>query len=142
MENINIKLRQNDPKAHHMDDLDQGLNGLQKKTPVWEQVPNKKEVQKVWEYLDLINEHSDCLKSRTAVQLKENYGQLLQGLDKHFDKYRKDLMADSLKKKQTDEDSHHKEQSLNNQLEIVTQIAQDRDKTHRKLKSQEARRNI
>ena len=46
-------------------------------------------------------------------------------------------MADSIKKKETDEDPAMREQTLNEQLELMTHMAQELDKEHRRLTEQE-----
>lgn len=50
MENINIKLKQNDPKSFH-DELDHGLNKEGEK-PIYEQKPDKKAVNDLWDQFD------------------------------------------------------------------------------------------
>ena len=51
-------------------------------------------------------------------------------------------MADSLRKKQTDEDPFVREQTLHEQLELMTHMAQTLDKEHRRLTNQEQRLKI
>ena len=46
-------------------------------------------------------------------------------------------MADSQKKKQTDEDPDQRERGLNKQLEEMTECAQKLDKLHQKLEERE-----
>ena len=58
-------------------------------------------------------------------------------LDNAFTTHRKELMADSLKKKQNDEDPRVRENTLNNDLENMTHMAQHLDKEHRRLTDQQ-----
>ncbi len=69
-------------------------------------------------------------------------GKLCAKLKTYYDKYRKELMDDSLKKQEQDIDPFVREKTLNEQLELITKMAQDLDKEHRKLKNQEQRLKI
>lgn len=69
-------------------------------------------------------------------------GKLCTKLKTYYDKYRKELMDDSLKKQEQDIDPFVREKTLNEQLELITKMAQDLDKEHRKLKNQEQRLKI
>ena len=63
-------------------------------------------------------------------------------LDGAFTTYRQEQMADSLKKKQNDEDPLVREQSLNKNLEVMTHMAQQLDKEHRRLTDQQQKLKI
>ena len=52
-------------------------------------------------------------------------------------KWKEDLRNDSLKKKNSDEDPLLREQTLNEQLELMTHMAQELDREHRRLQEQE-----
>lgn len=63
-------------------------------------------------------------------------------LDGAFTTHRNELMKDSLKKKQNDEDPRVRENTLNNDLENMTHMAQHLDKEHRRLTDQQQKLKI
>ena len=65
MENINLKIKQNDPKAQ-MDDL---AGGSQRDMASCEQKPTKREVTDLWNQMDLLDDQIKHLKDVTSVGL-------------------------------------------------------------------------
>lgn len=70
MENINIRLKQNDPKAFP-EDLDHGLN--QREKPIYEQKPDRKQVNDLWDQFDTFEQQIAALKELTQKGLKKEH---------------------------------------------------------------------
>ena len=96
MENINLKLRQNELGLNSQDDLGDDGNGHKE---VFEQKPDKKQVEDMWTTLDFIDKEIKTLKDRTSLGLLRHKNELWRKLDGHYTAYRQELMTDSLKKK-------------------------------------------
>lgn len=77
----------------------------------------------IWGQLDLFDDAIKTLKDQTSKKLYELKSQLLKKVDSHYVTYSEELMADSRKKKQNDEDPHLREQTLNKKLEKMTSHA-------------------
>ena len=141
MENINLKLKQNENGGAALEDyhLDNNFDNHRK---TYEEKPDKKTVEDIWNDVDSLNDNVKNIKDLTSVILAAYKSKLCDKLKGHYNKYRKELMADSLKKQEQDEDPFVREKSLNEQLELMTKMAQDLDKEHRKLTNQERRLKI
>ena len=66
MENIHLRLKKNDLGENYnaFDDLgDEGANGSQQ---LYEQLPDRKQVQELWNLIDELNEKTDELKGKTS----------------------------------------------------------------------------
>lgn len=81
-------------------------------------------MQDLWTSIDLIEKEIKTLKDRTALGLLSHKNELWRKFDKHFQQYKQELQADSQKKKQNDEDPLIREKTLNEQLELMTHMAQ------------------
>ena len=135
MEGINLKIKKNDPNALQSDDaIDEGNQNTAGMTDLR---PDPKLVQSLWADQDELHQYIDKLRAITAQGLQNTEISLWNDLSKHFNSYKQELMDDSRKKKQNDEDPLVREQTLNEQLELMTHMAQQLDKEHRKLKNQE-----
>lgn len=64
-----------------------------------------------------------ALKDLTSKGLKKDKNELWKMLDDQFKQYKDELMADSQKKKQSDEDPKTREKTLNESLELMTNMA-------------------
>lgn len=136
-----MKLKQNENNGGgHFEDHHDDNNFANKQ--VWEKKPERKVVDDIWNNVDEIDTGISDLKNLTKLILAGYKTKLCKKLDSHYTKYRNELMADSMKKRENDEDPFVREQSLNEQLELMTQMAQTLDKEHRKLKNQEQRLKI
>ena len=77
--------------------------------------------------LDLINEAVEELKDHTRRGLQSQRNELWRKLDTFFTQYRNELMADSMNKKEKDDNPANKERTLAESLELMTLMAQDLD---------------
>ena len=138
MDNINLRLRQNNPNAKPEEASDnankQDLNGRGG--------IEQKDVEQTWKMMDDLEDQIHVLKDGTSARLQIQRNQMWKKLDAAFTTHEQELRADSLKKMQNDEDPLVREQSLNQNLEIMTHMAQQLDKEHRKLKKQEQKLKI
>lgn len=82
------------------------------------------------------------MQQRTTKGLADKKNKMWQKLDNAFTAHRKELMADTLKKKENDEDPRVRENTLNNDLETMTHMAQRLDKEHRKLTKRQRKLKI
>lgn len=142
MENINIRIRQNDPNANiTIDQFDAGnkANNLPNNAQ-WP--PEQKTVDEIWKLVDDFEDQISVLKEQTTCGLNRQKNAMWKKLDGAFTTYRQEQMADSLKKKQNDEDPLVREQSLNKNLEVMTHMAQQLDKEHRRLTDQQQKLKI
>ena len=73
--------------------------------------------------MDLLDDQIKYLKDFTSMSLVKRKNEMWKKLDAAFTTHQQELMADSLKKKQNDEDPLVREQSLNQNLEIMTHMA-------------------
>lgn len=118
MDAINLRLKENETgvKGHGWEDEDSGKQ-------IYEMKPDRKQVNDLWNGLDQIDGAIKVLQDRTSLTLQQHKNQLWKKIDAYFTGYRNELMADSLKKKETDEDPAMREQTLNEQLELMTHMA-------------------
>lgn len=89
----------------------------------------------MWKDMDDFENHISKLKDFTKHGLQENKDKLDAKLQKAFNDYKTDLMSESLKKKESNEDPLVREKTLQENLEIMTHCAQQLDKEHRRLKN-------
>lgn len=128
MENIITRTRLNDPTTSMQNDFadqnnaraqhpnSQIVNGGQ-----WP--PEQKTVDEIHKLVDDFKEQIGILQQRTTKGLADKKNKMWSKLDNAFTTHRKELMADSLKKKQNDEDPRVRENTLNNDLENMTHMA-------------------
>ena len=105
--------------------------------PVWERKPNKKQNQDLHQSLNMVSEAIGMLKEQTDKGLQCHKNELWRKIDQYYTGYRNELLADQIKKKETDEDPAVREKTLSEQLELMTHMAQELDKEHRRLQEQQ-----
>ena len=88
--------------------------------------------------LDTINH----IQQNTAKQLWEQRSEIWGTLDKKLEDIKKQLKAETEKKKENQYDFKEKEKELNEHLETMTQIAQKIDDENRKLMKKNAELKI
>ena len=94
-------------------------------------------MQELWSLIDELNDKTDELKGKTSHQIGRCKKEFWHMCTVWLAKWKEDLRNDSLKKKNSDEDPLLREQTLNEQLELMTHMAQELDREHRRLQEQE-----
>ena len=79
MENINLRLRQNDPNAPQVDELE--VNNAESLN--WER-PDKKTVAEVWTLVDDFEDQIKVLKDLTSKGLKKQKDEMWDELDREY----------------------------------------------------------
>ncbi len=93
-----MKLKQNENEGRPVDDYDPDKHFENRKA--YEEKPDKKAVDDMWNCVDDMDENVQKLKDTTQMIMTAYKGRLFTKLKTYYDKYRKELMDDSLKKQE------------------------------------------
>ena len=72
----------------------------------------------------MIDKAIHLLQEETKKGLQSHKNELWRKIDAYYTGYRKELVADQMKKKESDEDPAVREKILSDQLELMTHMAQ------------------
>lgn len=125
LDNIHIRLKEDTItfNQHNFDNEDDDEGFSSAKVDVLNSQPDKKAVADMWMCIDQLDKGIKQLKDKTSLGLSRTKNELWRRLNQQLTTYKKELMADQLKQKETDASPFDKEQTLSKELEIMTQIA-------------------
>ena len=107
--------------------------------PVYALKPDKKQIRDLYSAYDEINVDVDTMREMAQKSLQNHQNELWRKVDTHFKVFKNELIEEEKFLHKDDDDRNIKERikSLKEQLEVMTNLAQELDLTNRQLKEEE-----